>query len=86
MTGAGLGSTIAVVLAGGDGEPLLERDVFGTTDPQRPRRRHGLLARCEHSDRLTAFGTRAPVPPHAPIPASGCLGLVRRHGERLLDA
>jgi hypothetical protein len=35
MTGATLGSAIATVLAGSDGEPLLERDVFGTIDPQR---------------------------------------------------
>ena len=41
-------------------------------------------ARCEHSDRLTGFGRRAPVPPEAPIPADGCLGILRRHGERLL--
>jgi hypothetical protein len=35
MTGAALGSAIAVVLADSDGEPLLERDVFGTTASQR---------------------------------------------------
>jgi hypothetical protein len=35
MTGPTLGSAIATVLAGSHGEPLLERDVFGTPDPQR---------------------------------------------------
>jgi hypothetical protein len=34
MTGASLGSAIATDLAGRDGEPLLERDVFGTTEPR----------------------------------------------------
>jgi hypothetical protein len=42
-------------------------------------------ARCEHSDRLTAFGTRPPAPPAAPIPTDGCLGILSRHGERLLS-
>jgi len=41
-------------------------------------------ARCEHSDRLTAFGTRAPATPEAPIPADGRMGILLRHGERLL--
>lgn len=35
MTGTGLGSAIATVLGGFDGEPLLERHVFATTDPRR---------------------------------------------------
>ncbi|MGH2782205.1 MAG: hypothetical protein ACRDLA_12540 [Thermoleophilaceae bacterium] len=35
MMGATLGLAVATVLAGWDGEPLLERDVFGTTDPER---------------------------------------------------
>jgi len=42
-------------------------------------------ARCEHSDRLTAFGTRPPAPPAAPIRPNGCLGILSRHGERLLS-
>jgi len=42
-------------------------------------------ARCEHSDRLTAFGTRPPAPPAAPVPADGCLGILSRQGERLLS-
>jgi hypothetical protein len=42
-------------------------------------------ARCEHSDRLTALGTRPPAPPATPIPAGGCLGILSRHGLRLLS-
>jgi hypothetical protein len=42
-------------------------------------------ARCEHSDRLTALGTRPPAAPAAPIPADGCLGILSHHGERLLS-
>jgi hypothetical protein len=41
-------------------------------------------ARCEHSDRLTDFGTRPPTPPSTPIPENGCLGNLSRDGERLL--
>jgi len=41
-------------------------------------------ARCEHSDRLTAFGTRPPAPSSAPIAEDGCLGILSRHGEWLL--
>ena len=43
-------------------------------------------ARCEHSDRLTAFGTRRSAPPAAPVPANGCLGILSRHGEWLLSS
>jgi hypothetical protein len=42
-------------------------------------------ARREHSDRLTAFGTRPPAPQSAPVPADGCLGILSRQGERLLS-
>ena len=42
-------------------------------------------ARCGHSDRLTAFGTRPPRPPSAPTPETGGLGILSRHGERLLS-
>lgn len=41
--------------------------------------------RCEYSDRLTDFGSRAPSPPTTPIPPDGCLGILLRHGERLLS-
>jgi hypothetical protein len=40
-------------------------------------------ARCEHSDRLTAYGTRAPTPPTEPVRPDGFCALLR-HGERLL--
>jgi hypothetical protein len=43
-------------------------------------------ARCEHSDRLTAFGTRPPALPAAPIPPNGCLGILSRYGEWLLSS
>jgi hypothetical protein len=45
----------------------------------------GLLARREHSDRLTAVGTESPAPPSASIPEDGYLGVLSRHGRRLLS-
>jgi hypothetical protein len=61
------------------------------SDRERRTARAGLLAtmaysaRCEHSDRLTAFGTRPPSPPTEPVPPDSCLGILARHGERLLS-
>ena len=43
-------------------------------------------ARCGHSDRLTALGTRAPAVPATPVPPDSCLSILARHGERLLRA
>jgi hypothetical protein len=41
-------------------------------------------ARCGHSDRLTAYGTRRPEPPAEPPPDDDAVGILRRHGAELL--
>jgi hypothetical protein len=41
-------------------------------------------ARCEHSDRCTAMGTRPAVAAPATVPAGGYLGFLAQHGPALL--
>jgi hypothetical protein len=41
-------------------------------------------ARCEHSDELTAFGTRPPVSPPAAVPAGGFCAYLAANGPPLL--
>jgi hypothetical protein len=41
-------------------------------------------ARCEHSDRLTTWGTRPPVPPPAAVPPGGFCAYLAENGPRLL--
>jgi hypothetical protein len=41
-------------------------------------------ARCEHSDELTAFGTRPPGPPLAAVPPGGFRALLATAGPSLL--
>jgi hypothetical protein len=43
-------------------------------------------ARCEHSDELTAFGTRPPVSPSAAVPAGGFCAYLAANGPALLGA